>query len=458
MKQALSPVLLAVLLASAARGDDWPQWLGPRRDSVWRETGILDKFPEGGPKVLWRARVGYGYAGPAVAGGKVYVADYLTDADVAGNPIARSKLDGTERVLCLDAASGKLLWKHEYPCRYEISYPAGPRCTPAVADGKVYTLGAEGNLFCLDAGSGAVRWSHDLKKEYRIKTPMWGFCGHPLVDGRKLVCLVGGEGSVAVAFDKDTGKELWRSLSAKEPGYCPPTPIEAGGKRQLLIFHPKALNSLDPETGEVYWSVPLEPLYGMSIAAPRKLGDYLFAGGIGTKAVLLKLAKDKPAAEEVWRGDSGTAVYCANCTPFLEDGTIYGADCQTGQFRAVKLDNGERLWETFAPTTGGKERASHGTAFVVKNGDRFFLFSETGALILARLSPKGYEEVSRCKLLEPTGRTFGRPVLWSHPAFAGKCIFARNDKELICASLAARKPAAPAAGPHKPAAPAAGRR
>jgi outer membrane protein assembly factor BamB len=437
MKKALSPILLAVLLTPAARGDDWPQWLGPRRDSVWRETGIVDRFPEGGPRVLWRARVGYGYAGPAVSGGKVYVADYQTDADVAGNPIARGKIDGTERVLCLDAADGKLLWKHEYPCRYEISYPAGPRCTPAVAGGKVYTLGAEGNLFCLDAGSGAVLWSHDLKKEYRTKTPMWGFCGHPLVDGRKLICLVGGEGSVAVAFDKDTGKELWRSLSAKEPGYCPPTLIEAGGKRQLLIFHPKALNGLDPETGKVYWSVPLEPLYGMSIAAPRQLGDYLFAGGIGSRAALLKLAKDRAAATEVWRGDSKTAVYCANCTPFLEDGMIYGADCQTGQFRGVKLDSGERLWETFAPTTGGKERASHGTAFVVKNGDRFFLFSETGALIIARLSAKGYEEVSRCKLLEPTGSTFGRSVLWSHPAFAGKCVFARNDRELICASLAA---------------------
>jgi outer membrane protein assembly factor BamB len=438
MKTALSSALLAVLLAPGARGDDWPQWLGPRRDSVWRETGILDRFPEGGPKVLWRVPVRGGFAGPAVAGGRVYLADYLTDTDTTGNPAARTKIDGTERVLCLDAAGGKVLWKHEYPCPYHISYPAGPRCTPAVHDGKVYTLGAMGDLLCLDAEKGTVIWSHDLKKDYKTKAPIWGFCGHPLVDGRKLVCLAGGEGSVAVAFDKDTGKELWRSLSAKEPGYCAPTLIEAGGKRQLLIFHPESLNSLDPETGKPYWSVPLEPLYAMSIAAPRRLGDYLFVSAIGTKAVLLKLADDRPAVTEVWRGDTSTAVYCSNSTPFLEDGMIYGSDCQTGPLRGVRLEDGKRLWETFAPTTGGKERAGHGTAFLVKNGDRFFLFSETGALIIARLSPKGYEEVSRCKLLEPTGKSYdGRTVVWSHPAFAGKCVFARNDKELVCASLAA---------------------
>jgi outer membrane protein assembly factor BamB len=436
MKKALPLALLAALLIPAARGDDWPQWLGPRRDSVWRETGILERFPKGGPKVLWRAPVGGGYAGPAVAAGRVYVTDYLTTADTAGNPAARAKIEGTERVLCLDAETGKPLWKHEYPCHYEISYPAGPRCTPTVHDGKVYTLGAMGNLLCLDAEQGKVVWSLDLKREYKTKAPMWGFAGHPLIEGNKLICLVGGEGSVAVALDKDTGKEIWRSLSAKGPGYCPPTLIEAGGKRQLLIFHAESVNSLDPQTGKPYWSVPLEPAYGMSVAAPRHLGNYLFAGGIGTKAALLELAPDRPDAKVVWRGDTSTGVYCCNSTPFLEDGMIYGNDCQTGNLRGVKLENGERLWDTYAPTTGGRDRVSHGTAFLVKNGDRFFLFNEKGELIIARLSPKGYEEVSRCKLLEPTGDAFGRHVVWSHPAFAGRCVFARNDKELVCASLA----------------------
>jgi outer membrane protein assembly factor BamB len=430
-------VCVVGVFSRAACGDDWPQWLGPKRDSVWRETGIVEKFPEGGPKILWRTPIAGGYAGPAVSGGRVYVADFAAEGDPTPNPNKRSDRKGTERLLCLDARTGKVLWKHEHETTYQISYAYGPRCTPTVAGGKVYALGAEGRLCCLDAESGQELWSHDFKKEYQVATPMWGFSSHPLVDGQKLICLVGGQGSVAVAFDKDTGKELWRSLTAPDPGYCAPSIIEAGGTRQLLIWHPLAVNSLDPETGKVYWSIELKPDYGMSIQIPRQLGDYLFVGGIGMQCVCLRLHADKPAVDEVWRGDIKTGLFPVTSTPFLEDGTIYGC-CTKGEFRGVKLDSGKRLWETFQPTTNKRPAQSNtGTAFLVKNGDRFFVFSETGDLIIARLSPAGYEEISRAHLIEPTQDGFGRPVIWSHPAFADKCVFARNDKEIVCASLAA---------------------
>jgi outer membrane protein assembly factor BamB len=426
---------LGLLAIGPARGEDWPQWLGPRRDSVWRETGIVDRFRSGGPTVKWKVPVAGGYAGPAVADGRVYVADYQTTGDKTPNPGARNNLDGTERIQCFAAADGKLLWKHEYPCHYNISYAYGPRATPTVSGGKVYLLGAMGDLLCLDAVKGTVLWQKDLKKDYNTTAPMWGFTGHPLVDGQKLICLGGGKGSVAVALDKDTGKELWRALSASEPGYSPPTLIEAGAPRQLLIWHAQAINGLDPETGKVYWSVPLVPDYGMSIMTPRQLGDRLFAGGMGDKSVLLKLAADKPAAEEVWRGSKTTSLAPVNMTPFLEDGHLYGVDTK-GELRCLKLDTGERLWQTYAATTGNRF-AQSGTAFLIKNGDRFFIPNEKGDLIIARLSPKGYEEVSRCHLLEPTSDAFGRQVVWSHPAFANRCVYARNDKELVCVSLAA---------------------
>jgi outer membrane protein assembly factor BamB len=431
----VAAVAFAPLGLYAARADDWPQWMGPNRDAVWREKGLLAKFPAGGPKVLWRAKIDGGYAGPAVADGRVFVTDYVTQGDRKPSPIFRSSLKGTERVLCFDAATGKELWKHEYPCAYKISYASGPRCTPTVSGGKVYALGAMGDLRCLDAATGKLLWGKDLKAEYKIQAPMWGFAGHPLVDGQRLICLVGGKGSVVVAFDKDTGKELWKALSGKEPGYTSPTIIEAGGTRQLLIWHPNVIDSLNPEDGKVHWSVPLDVAFGMSIMSPRKWKDYVFAGGIGYKAVLLKLAADKPAASEVWRGKVKTAVYPVNSTPFLEDGYIYGVD-QPGQLRCVELKTGKRIWETTQPTTGERP-ANSGTAFLVKNGDRFVLMSETGHLILARLTPKGYDEISRAKILEPTGEAFDRPVVWSHPAFANRCVFARNDRELVCVSLAA---------------------
>ena len=250
------------------RAADWPQWLGPRRDGTWTETGIIQQFPQDGLKPKWQAEIGGGYAGPAVVDDKVFVTDFLTEGDKSSAPTVRNLLPGTERILCFSASDGKLLWKREYPVVYDISYPAGPRCTPTVQGGKVYTLGAVGHLYCLKADDGAVVWSKELKKEYRCESPIWGFAGHPLIDGQKLFCLVGGAGSVTVAFDKDTGKELWKSLSAKEPGYSPPTLIEAGGKKQLIQWHGEALNSLDPQTGKLNWSVPLAPLYGMSIMAP----------------------------------------------------------------------------------------------------------------------------------------------------------------------------------------------
>jgi len=190
------------LSPSSATADNWPQWLGPQRDSVWREQGIVRTFPAEGLKILWRTPVALGYAGPAVAEGRVYIADYARRAgDSVSGPTARDKLEGSERVLCLDAATGKIIWKHEYDCPYFISYPDGPRCTPTVDGDRVYALGAEGNLLCLAVADGRVVWSRDLKKEYTGEAPFWGFSGHPLVDGELLHCLVGGKGTVAVAFD-----------------------------------------------------------------------------------------------------------------------------------------------------------------------------------------------------------------------------------------------------------------
>ena len=175
--------------------------MGPKRDAVSRKTGILDNFP-GGPKVRWRTPIGGGYAGPAVVKDRVYVTDRILPEGVKNpaNPFAAKPIAGKERLLCLSDKSGKILWKHEYDLhRINISYPPGRAVTPIVQEGKVYTLGAMGNLFCLNADDGKVIWSKNFVKDYKAPVPMWGFAANPLLDGDKLICLVGGRDHIAAS-------------------------------------------------------------------------------------------------------------------------------------------------------------------------------------------------------------------------------------------------------------------
>lgn len=429
--------VMIALVTSPCFSKDWPQWRGENRDAVWNESGILEAIPEAGLKVLWRTEIAGGYAGPAVVGDHVYVTDYVREAgDPRNGPGTINQLQGQERVLCLNSANGEVVWQHEYDAPYRISYPAGPRATPTVDRDHVYTYGAEGHLFCFERHTGEILWSKQMRDEYQAKTPIWGFSAHPLIEGDLLICVVGGDNSVAVALNKKTGEEVWTALSASEPGYCPPTMIEAAGTKQLLIWDADKLNSLNPQTGDVYWSQPLKPDYGMSIMAPQQAGDFLFASGIGRVGALFKLNQKKPGAEVVWRGGNRSAVYCANSTPFMTKEILYGNDCRSGALIAVDVETGKRLWEDYQATTGGRP-ANHGTAFIVQHADKYFLFNETGDLITAKLTAEGYVETGRDHLLEPTNDAFGRNVVWTHPAFANGNCYVRNDKEIICVSLLA---------------------
>jgi outer membrane protein assembly factor BamB len=428
--------IIGCLHVGITLADDWPHWMGPGRDNVWREEGLLEEFPEGGPRVVWRTPVAGGYAGPAVADGKVFVTDYVTEANVKVDNFSRDEFTGVERVLCLDAETGEEAWRHEYPVKYSISYPAGPRTTPVVDGGKVYTLGAEGNLICFVAESGDVVWQKDLPKEYDTKTALWGYASHPLVDGQKLVCVAGGEGSHAVALDKHTGEELWRTLTSPEQGYSPPAIIEAGGVRQLILVRVNAVTSVDPETGEEYWSVPYEATSGSVIMSPVRSGRFLYVGGYANKSLLLELADDKPGAEIVWRDKPQHGVSPVNVQPFVDNGMMYGFD-QNGRLYGVELPSGKRLWDTTEPIS--RRPVYSGTAFIVRQGDdgeRYWLFTENGDLIIARLTSEGYEELDRAHLIEPTNNAFGRDVVWCMPAFANKRMVVRNDQEIICVDLA----------------------
>lgn len=420
------PVVACLAVCAVSVADDWPQWGGPLGDIVWREEGIVDRLPaEGSDGLLprmWSVPVGEGYSGPAVADGRVYLTD-------------RQAGPRTERVLCVDAETGEQLWNVEYPSRYTISYPAGPRATPVVHDGLVYTIGAVGQMLCLHAETGEEVWKKDFQTDYGTQLPIWGMAAAPLVDGDRLITLVGGaDGALVVAFDRTTGKEIWRALEDPAIGYAPPVIYEFGGRRQLIMWHPSAVSSLDPETGNVIWEHPWAIRSGLSIPMPRKSGDHLFCTAFYNGPLMLKVGAD--GAKQVWKGASNNerntdGLHSIMPTPWVGESHIFGV-CSYGQLRGLNAKTGERLWETLDATGSGR----WWNAFIIPHEDRFFLHNEQGDLIIAHLTADGYEQLSRAKLVEPTRRVQRRMTIWSHPAFAMKSVFARNDKELVRVSLA----------------------
>jgi len=414
---------------------DWPEWRGKGRLGVWNESGILDEFPKTGLAIEWRTPIGGGYAGPSVADGRVFVTDFTRSVNTKGS----------ERILCLDEKTGRILWTRQWDADYiglMQTYAGGPRATPTVDGDRVYVVGAKGALLCLKVTTGEIVWKHDYVKDYNTQMPVWGMTGAPLVDGDRVIALVGGAGNAKVmAFDKRSGKEIWRALSSdhEEPGYCQPIIFEVAGSRQLIIWHPAAVASLDPATGKVNWQQPFKIHAGMTLATPVMHDSRLLVSSFYNGSMLLDLSK--LPATKIWQGKSDSEIntdglHSVVSTPVFDGDYIYGV-CSYGQFRCLRAKTGERVWETL-DVTG--EKARWASAFIVRHGDRFFINNDRGDLIIAKLSPEGYREISRTKLIAPTTNPGNRRQLsavnWSQPAYANKHIIARNDQEIISASLA----------------------
>jgi outer membrane protein assembly factor BamB len=358
-------------------------------------------------------------------------------------------LRGTERALALDEKTGKILWTQEWPAGYGgISWPVGPRATPTVDGDRVYVAGADGKLFCLNVNDGSIIWKKDYAADYKADHTKWGndwgFASSPLVDGERLICLVGGQPDAkVVAFDKMTGKEIWRALSSEtELGVAQPIIITAGGARQLIIWYPGAVVSLDPVTGKMYWEQPYKVGASMTVPTPVQQGPLLFFTNFYNGPLMLTLDDKKPAATVLWKGNSDSEIltdglHSVVSTPVLVGDCIYGL-CSYGQFRCLRAKTGERIWETQAVT---KERARWVSGQIVRHGDRLFINNDRGELIIVEPKPDGYHEISRTSLIKPTSPPQNRRELvnvnWSHPAYANQHIYARNDEEIICASLAA---------------------
>jgi len=420
---------LAILSAGTGTADDWPQWRGPKRDGVWRETGVIEKFDARQIPILWRAEVHGGFSGPTVADGRVYVTDRIAEPEEK------------ERVLCFDAGTGRPLWTYSYDCVYNISCPQGPRASVTVHDGRAYSLGAMGHLTCLDARDGSLLWQRDLNREYRIRMPHWGIAAAPLVEGGLVIVQIGGRGGAClVAFNAKTGAEKWRALD-DHCSYSAPIVIDHAGKRVLVCWTGDSVTGLNPLTGEVYWRYPFtSPRWSDPVATPAMDRGRLFFTGFIQGSLMLRLVPDRPAVEKVWarRGvneKNTDALHSLIPTPILDGDYVYGIDSY-GELRCLDARTGDRIWENLDIVPNVR----WGTAHLVRNGDKVWMFNETGELIISRFLPRGLEVISRAKLIEPTGKQALRKkgVCWAHPAFAGRHVFARSHKELVCASLTAR--------------------
>jgi outer membrane protein assembly factor BamB len=427
-------LLAGVLAATAAvTADDWPEFRGAGRHGIWKETGIVDTLPAGALKVVWRAPVNTGYSGPAVAGGRVFLTDFIRAAGSRG----------TERVLGFDEATGKLLWKQEWDVNYGgMGFENGPHATPTVDGDRVYVVGANGMLMALNTRSGEIIWKKDYVKDYAAELGLFGMSSAPVVDGNRLIAFVGGAPDAkVVAFDKVTGKEIWRAMTMTSPiGNSTPLIIEAGGTRQLIVWDTIGVTALNPATGATLWAQPAAVPNEMNIAMAHG-GSRLIVSSFMEGPVMFELSTGKPGAKTVWKGESASEVltdklHATVSMPIIDGDYVYGI-CSYGQLRALDARTGERLWETQAATG---ERARWASAQMVKHGDRVFITNERGELVLARLTPKAYEELGRVQLLKPTSNPRTRRKLgvvnWSSPAYANKRIYARNDEELISVSLA----------------------
>ena len=344
-----APVMVGMLATGGAAtlwAKDWPQWRGTERLGLWTETGVLDEFPDGGLTVNWRVPVNAGYSGPAVADGRVFVLDYVETEP--------RTMDGTERLLALDEETGAILWTHEWATTYRMlmfTYATGPRATPTVDGDRVYVTGSTGRILCLDTETGTVVWEKDTVAEYDTTIPVWGTSSAPLVDDDRVIFLVGGEpDALVMAFDKQTGDEVWRALESRtEMGYHQPSIIEAGGARQLIVWHPRGLSSLDPKTGELYWEEEFAARANITVADAVMSGSYLFVSGFYSGSLMMRRDLDRPTATALWRGENNrvleggvevseaTGLHAMLTTPLIVGDHIYGIGSH-GQVRGLPVD------------------------------------------------------------------------------------------------------------------------
>ena len=403
-----------IFLMVSLLGEDWPRWRGPRGDGSWLGPEVAKKLPSNGLKRVWKSPLNPGYSGITVLGNRVYTMDRP--------PV--EKFGEMERVICLNALDGKVLWEFTYPSEYgNLSYGKGPRASLTIHEERVFGFGAMGHAFCLNARDGKKVWFRNLSSEENASRPIWGFSGAPEVFGGEALMHVGARpfGSI-LALDLDSGRTKWKAGSDKKAGYAPPLPILRDGRRELICWGPNRIMGLPIGGGKELWQVPYEVKYGVSIAKPIYHDGIALVCGYWDGARAIRLGKEPGDAKLLWKDAEKLCGLMSQ--PIYREGLCYLLDRRNG-LTCFELKTGRILWTDDHQLTAAGRNPQASLVWVGKGGDVLSLNAE-GELVFLNLSKAGYHEHWREQV---TGKT------WAHPAYAGSRVYARSDREIVCYEL-----------------------
>ena len=401
----ITAAVFVLLIGGPVVASDWPQFLGPERTGVYSGPALNEKWGSGGPPVVWRKRVGAGLSGPVV------VQDRL---------ILFHRLEDREIVDAIDARNGTALWRYAYSTSYrdDFGFDEGPRAVPVVADGIVYTFGAEGRLHAIDLASGKSLWDVDTMRQFGVAKGFFGAAGSPIVEGGKVIANIGGKNAGIVAFDAKTGKVLWAATS-DAASYSSGVSATIAGKRYAIFLTREGLVGLDPADGKVAFQRPWRARQAASVnaATPLVVGNQMFISAeYGPGAGLLRF--DGTRLADVWASNEVLSNHYA--TSVYHDGYLYGFHGRQEfgpVFRAVHLESGKVAWST----------DRFGAGSVTLAGNRLVIFRESGELMIAAASPKSFQPIATAQILPATVRAY--------PALADGRLYGRNDDTLVCLDL-----------------------
>jgi outer membrane protein assembly factor BamB len=394
---------LAPLLLTDDRPDDFPGYRGRARDGLVPGPPLARDWKTHAPHLLWRQPVGGGFGAFAVAGNGAVTLEQRRDE---------------EAVVCYDTATGRERWLYAYPAHFREPRGDGPRATPTVADGDVFSLGATGLLTCLEGTMGRLRWSVDTLAGNDNLT--WGMSGSPLVYDDVVVVSPGVQqptaaGRAVVAYERRTGREVWHAGDARA-GYSSPMLTSLAGRRQVVVFDGDGLAGYDAARGTPLWRFPWQTQQGVNAAQPVVLdGDRVFiSSGYNTGCAMLRVSvsADKWAVKPLWQN---RALCCKFTSPVTYQGFLYGLD--EGILTCLDERSGERKWK------GG--RYGHGQLLLTAG--LLLIVTDTGELALVEATAEGHHELGQFPVLE--GKT------WNPPALAGGRVYVRNDREMACYNL-----------------------